>query len=105
MKDLHVRNYKAINYERVELVIKDGVGVMNTTQGEIKVNPMKKVNNSVKNHNGKDRFHSPSVDLTEDKTMTGMLMGFQDGRAWWMLLVPESNSKESVILGYHYFSN
>ena len=104
MQDLNVRHYKAINYERVELVIKDGVGVMNTSQGEIKVNPMKKVNNSVMNHCGKERFHSPVVDLTQDQTLTGMLMGFQHGRAWWMVLIPVEGQKGSCILGYHHFS-
>lgn len=105
MQDLNVRLYKAINYERVELVIKDGFGVMNTTRGEIKVNPMKKVNNSVMNHCGKERFHAPVVDLTTDQTLSGILMGFQHGRAWWMVLVPEEGRKKCCILGYHYFSN
>lgn len=105
MQDLHVNLYKSINFDTVELIIKDGVGVMNTSQGEIKVNPMTKVNKNVMGHCGKNTYHTEPVDLTQEGSIQGILAGYQRGRAWWMLLHPSDTEKAPVILGYHYYSH
>lgn len=105
MQDLHVSHYKSINFDTVELTIKDGVGVMNTSIGEIKVNQMKRVNNNVMGHCGKNSYHTEVVDLNQDGVISGILAGYQRGRAWWLLLHPSDLEKPPVILGYHYYSN
>ena len=104
MQKLNSKMHKTINHFVTDLVIKDGVGVMETRLGPVEVHPLKKVNNSVINHDGKSRFHADTVDFGVDQTITGMLHGFQTGRSCWMLICPEDNPKKPLIIDYKYYS-